>query len=140
MPADIALGLVGEAEVAVRQCVQDDIPAGRGEREGALSGGDGLVIRAHEAEMLCQKARDLSKPTRVVEGRCEGLGLAQICQDTPKSLDGQSAEQGKPRSMACSRVSYCSGRCRGRSAPVEDPTASRCAERSRARCPARCHR
>ena len=39
------------AEVVVRQRVQDDIPAGRGEREGALAGGDGLVIRAHDAEM-----------------------------------------------------------------------------------------
>ena len=28
--------------------------------------------------------RDLSQPTRVVEGRREGLGLAQIRQDTPK--------------------------------------------------------
>ena len=50
-PTIVALGLVGEAEVVVRQRVQDDIPAGRGEREGALGGGDGLVIRAHEAEM-----------------------------------------------------------------------------------------
>ena len=40
--------MVGEAEVVVRQRVQDDIPAGRGERQGALGGGDGLVIRAHE--------------------------------------------------------------------------------------------
>ena len=32
--------------------VQDDIPAGRGERKGALAGGDGLVIRAHKAEMV----------------------------------------------------------------------------------------
>ena len=50
-PTIVALGLVGLAEVLVRQRVQDDIPAGRGEREGALAGGDGLVIRAHEAEM-----------------------------------------------------------------------------------------
>ena len=50
-PTIVALGLVGEAEVVVRQRVQDDIPAGRGEREGALGGGDGLVIRAHDVEM-----------------------------------------------------------------------------------------
>ena len=43
--------MVGAAEVMVRQRVQDDLPAGRGEREGTLGGGDGLVIRAHEAEM-----------------------------------------------------------------------------------------
>ena len=34
----IALVVVGEAEVLVRQRVQDDSPAGRGEREGALAG------------------------------------------------------------------------------------------------------
>ena len=50
-PTIVALGLVGYAEVLVRQRLQDDIPAGRGEREGALAGGDGLVIRAHDAEM-----------------------------------------------------------------------------------------
>ena len=50
-PTIVALGLVGLAEVLVRQRVQDDIPTGRGEREGALAGGDGLVIRAHVAEM-----------------------------------------------------------------------------------------
>ena len=50
-PTIVALGLVGVAEVLVRQRLQDDIPAGRGEREGALGGGDGLVIRAHEVEM-----------------------------------------------------------------------------------------
>ena len=76
--------MVGSAEVVVRQRVQDDIPAGRGERQGALAGGDGLVIRAHVAEMACQKDRDLSQPTRVVEGLSEGLGLAQIRQDAPQ--------------------------------------------------------
>jgi hypothetical protein len=48
----VALGIVGSTEVAVRQRVEDDIPAGRGERQGTLSGGDGLVIRAHVAEMV----------------------------------------------------------------------------------------
>ena len=50
-PTIVALGLVGSAEVAVRQRVQDDLPVGRGEREGALSSGDGLVIRTTTAEM-----------------------------------------------------------------------------------------
>jgi hypothetical protein len=40
------------AEALVRERAQDDIPASRSEREGALGGGDGLVIRAHEAEIL----------------------------------------------------------------------------------------
>ena len=47
----VALGLVGLAEALVRLRVQDSLPAGRGECEGALGGGDGLVIRAHEAEI-----------------------------------------------------------------------------------------
>ena len=51
-PTIVALGLVGEAEVVVRQRLQDDIPAGRGERQGALAGGDGLVIRALMVEMV----------------------------------------------------------------------------------------
>ena len=51
-PTIVALGLVGCAEALVRQRLQDDLPAGRGEREGALGGGDGLVIRAHEVEMV----------------------------------------------------------------------------------------
>ena len=51
-PTIVALGMVGQAEVLVRQRVQDDLPAGRGEREGALGSGDGLVIRAHDAEMV----------------------------------------------------------------------------------------
>ena len=50
-PTIVALGLVGKAEVLVRQRVQDDFPAGRGERQGALAGGDGLVIRACDVEM-----------------------------------------------------------------------------------------
>ena len=47
----VTLGVVGHAEVAVRQRLQDDIPAGRGEREGALGRGNGLVMRAHDVEM-----------------------------------------------------------------------------------------
>ena len=48
----VALDQVGDAEAPVRQRVQDDVPAGRGERQGTLTGGDGLVIRAHEAKMV----------------------------------------------------------------------------------------
>ena len=50
-PTIVALGLVGCAKVTVRQRLQDDIPAGRGEREGALGGSNGLVIRAPNVEM-----------------------------------------------------------------------------------------
>jgi hypothetical protein len=83
-PTIVALGMIGSAQVLVRQRVQDDLPAGRGKRQGALGGGDGLVIRAHEAEMDRQRERDLCQPTRIVEGRREGLGLAQIRQAPPK--------------------------------------------------------
>ena len=48
----VALGPVGHAKGVVRQRVQDDIPASRGEREGALAGGDSLVMRAHEVEIV----------------------------------------------------------------------------------------
>src|SRR4030095_13355619 len=64
--------------------MQDDLPTGRGEREGALGGSDGLVIRAHEVAMERESDRDLSQPTRVVEGYREGLGLAQICHSVPQ--------------------------------------------------------
>jgi hypothetical protein len=76
-PPTVALGLIGLAEVAVRQRLQDDIHTGRGECEGTLGEGNGLVMRAHEVEMDCQKAGDLRQPTRVVESHREGLGLAQ---------------------------------------------------------------
>ena len=45
------LDVIGKAKVLVRQCVEDDLSASRGEREGALGGGDGLVIHAHVVEM-----------------------------------------------------------------------------------------
>jgi hypothetical protein len=82
-PMIVALELVGLAEELIRQRVQDTIPAGRGEREGALGGRDGMVMCAHEEEMDAQKDRDLSQPTLIVQGRGEGLRLAQTCQDAP---------------------------------------------------------
>ena len=47
-PTIVALGLVGTAEALVRKRVQGVIPAGCGERQSALAGGDGLVIRVHD--------------------------------------------------------------------------------------------
>ena len=86
-PTIVALGLVGYAEVLVRQRVQDDIPAGRGEREGALGGGDGLVIRAHEAEIdATERARPVPAdagrrgPPRGPRPRAEPPGYAQSRQ------------------------------------------------------------
>ena len=51
-PTIVALGMVGVAEALVRQRLQDAIPASRGEREDALGGDDGLLIRAPEDEIL----------------------------------------------------------------------------------------
>src|SRR5215218_5746571 len=64
----VTLGLVGEAEVEVCQRLPGDICAGRGERQGTLGGGERLVMCVHGIEIGCQKYRDLSQPTRVVEG------------------------------------------------------------------------
>ena len=49
-PTVVALGMVGCAEGLVRQRLQDGLPAGRGERQDTLGGGDGLVIRARDDE------------------------------------------------------------------------------------------
>ena len=51
----VTLGLVGLAEALVRLRLQDNLPTGCGERQGALGGGASLVIRTHEAEILEQK-------------------------------------------------------------------------------------
>src|SRR5262245_50434854 len=75
---------VDSGEVAVRKRAPDDVPTGRGEHQGTLGGGNGLIIRGHDVEMGCQKNRNLSQPTRVVEGRRKSLGLAQTRQDTPQ--------------------------------------------------------
>ena len=104
----VTLEPVGKAEEVVRQCLEDNLPTGRSERQGALAGGDGLVMRAHDIEMVAQKERDLSEPTRVVEDRSEGLGSRSSARTRPKSPDGLSAlRRANRRSMACSHVSRC---------------------------------
>jgi len=50
-PTVVALSLIGEAEIAVRQRLQDGIPASCRECDGALRGGDGLVMCAPKVEM-----------------------------------------------------------------------------------------
>ena len=127
-PTIVALGLVGLAEGRFASAVQDNIPTGRGERQGTLGGGDGLVIARPATEMDCQKDRDLSQPTRVIEGLRKGFGLAQGRQDTPKvaRADRSAERRASRRSMACSCVSRVSGRCgRALSACSKYPAASR---------------
>jgi hypothetical protein len=96
-PTIVALELIGYAKVKVCQRVQDDIPPGRGEVEGALGERDGLVVPAPAVEMLRQKDRGLSQPTRVVEDRREILGLTQSREDTPRVAGRKERRpQGEP--------------------------------------------
>jgi hypothetical protein len=96
-PPIVTLGPVDVAEFLVRQRVRDAIAICRGQREGTLVGGDGLVVRAHDAEMVGQKARKLSQSARVVEGFRQGLGLAEQHQDPPKLAErAERRAQGEP--------------------------------------------
>ena len=95
-PTIVALGLVGYAEVVVRQRVQDDIPAGRGEREGALGGGDGLVIRAHEDRNgMTERQRPVPAdegrrgPRRGPRPRAEPPGYAQSRRRKERRAQGE---------------------------------------------------
>src|SRR5437870_1930387 len=81
-PTIVTLGLVGAAEGIV--CLQDNILASRGEREGALGSGNRLFMLTHLVEIVCQKEQDPSQPLRVGEGFSEGLGLTQTRQNTLK--------------------------------------------------------
>ena len=84
----VALAEVGSAEVVVRQRVQDDIPAGRGERQGALGGGNGLVIRAHVVEMGLPESAETCPSRR---GSSRAVARASASRRTarmrPKSPD-----------------------------------------------------
>ena len=131
-PTRVTLGLVGLTEVEVRQPMQDDITAGRGEGEGALAGGDGLIIRAHKAEMEGQKDQDLAQPARVIERCSEGFGLAQRGQDTSPSLPMGGARSagragGRQPARACRSAPAGATRalsaCSKTPAPRDRPTA-----------------
>src|SRR5262245_40182340 len=58
-PAIVALEPVGLAEALVRQRIQGDIPTSRGERQGTMGRGNGLVMHAHEIKMVRQKKQDM---------------------------------------------------------------------------------
>jgi hypothetical protein len=75
-PTVVTLRLVGAAEELVRQRLQDVIPTRRTACHRTLARGDDLGVHAPVEEMLCQQDTDPSQPTRIVEGHCEGLGLA----------------------------------------------------------------
>src|SRR5216683_3089639 len=93
----ITLEVVDDTEVLVCQCVQADVPTGRREREGALAGGDGLIIGPSVVAIDRLKDEDLPQPTRIIEGRGAGFSLAEIGQDTPMVAGRQERRaQGKP--------------------------------------------
>ena len=50
-PPIVALGLVGQAEVEVRQRLQDDLLVSRDECEGPLGDSEGLVMPTHDVVM-----------------------------------------------------------------------------------------
>jgi hypothetical protein len=81
-PTIVALGLVRDPEVEVRQRLEANIPAGGGECQGALGGDTSLVIHPRVAEIDRQGDGDLRQPTRIVEGYSQGFGLAQHRQET----------------------------------------------------------
>jgi hypothetical protein len=54
------------------------------ECEGALGGGEDLIVRTHGVEMAWRKAPDLSQPPQVIQALGEGFGVVQTCQGPPK--------------------------------------------------------
>ena len=91
--------MVGYAEVAVRQRLQDDLPAGRGERQGALAGGNGLVIRTPVSEKWTDRKRKTC-PSRRGSSSASARASASrsIRQDTPKvARRPERRAQGEPQ-------------------------------------------
>ena len=127
-PTIVALGLVGCAEVEVRQRVQDDLPTGRGEREGALGRrrwpghtrpccGNGLT----ESQRSVPADAGRRGPQRGPRPRADTPGYAQSHQTARAPSAGRAGDQWPAR--ACRAVS---GRCgRALSACSKYPTASR---------------
>ena len=77
--------------------MQDDVPAGRGERQGALGSGDGLVIRAPVVEMDDKKTETC--PSRRGSSRASARASAsrRAARIRPKSPDGMERRaQGEP--------------------------------------------
>ena len=71
----------------MRERVQDPVPAGCGERQGALAGGDGLIILAPVAELKGQKDRDLSSrrgSSRVTARASASCRYARMRLNRPK--------------------------------------------------------
>ena len=89
-PPIVPLGLVGYAEVAVRQRLQGDIPAGRGERQGTLTGRDSLSYAPMREKCVTERARPVPADAGR-RGPRRGSRPHAERQDTPKSPSGRSA-------------------------------------------------
>jgi hypothetical protein len=85
-PPVVPLGMIGAPEELVHQRLHHAIHTRRPACHCALARGDDLVVHAPVEEMLCQQDTEPSQPTRVVEGHCEGLGLAQQHQNPLTAL------------------------------------------------------
>ena len=97
-PTIVALGMVGVAKVEICQRCRTTSPLAVASARARWRGGDGLVMRAHDEEIVCQKDRDPSQPTRIIEGLGEGLGLAESRRGcAPKSAERpERRAQGEP--------------------------------------------
>src|SRR6266851_6868137 len=84
---------VGETQEEGRYHLKSEVPAGRGEGEGALAAlhRTVLVVRIAEAEIVGHIGRDPAQPAWIVQGGGKGLGLTQVCNITPNSLRAISA-------------------------------------------------
>src|SRR5262249_54867305 len=84
------LSIVARREVGVtqeegRDHLEREVPAGRGEREGALAilQRTALVVRLEGAEIAGHIGRDPAQPAWIVQGCGKGLGLTQVVQCRP---------------------------------------------------------
>ena len=98
-PPIVALRLVGNAEVQVRQQVQDDLPTGRSEREGA----PGVILVGHRGAKDSQEARAchvVDRPAIVVDllldRGIQGAHLAVECIQPLVCLERRGLGQGTP--------------------------------------------
>src|SRR5262249_26138320 len=85
----------------------DIIATGRGESEGTLASGEGLIIGTSGSENGREKAQDMSQSPRVVKGRGEGRSFTQMRPHTLLDTEpwAERRAQGKPEInglLACS--------------------------------------
>jgi SAM-dependent methyltransferase len=86
-PTIVALVVIGLAEVLVRQRLQHDLPASRGEREGALGSGDRLAFWAWYGRRTVERLR-LRRGARVPDVCC-GTGASTLPAAQAVGPEGQ---------------------------------------------------